>query len=83
MKNDQVYFPNHLDLEGKGLPMTPHWPSVVVLGAAEIAFVNAVAPSIVKTGEAFALTVRSEDRMKNLASGPTPEYQALLNHEPF
>ncbi|MFN0120655.1 MAG: DUF3604 domain-containing protein [Blastocatellia bacterium] len=81
--NDQVNFPIHLDLEGKGLPMTPHWPAVVVLGAAEIAYLNAVAPSIVKTGESFALAVRSEDRMKNLSSGATPEYQVLLNNQPF
>ena len=81
--NDQVYFPIHLDMGGKGLPMTPHWPAVVVLGAAEIAYVNAVAPSVLKTGESFALAVRSEDRMKNLSSATTPEYQVLLNNEPF
>ncbi|MBK6798911.1 MAG: DUF3604 domain-containing protein [Acidobacteria bacterium] len=81
--NDQVFFPIHLDMEGKGFPMTPPWPSVVVLGAAEIQYVNAVAPSVVRTGESFALAVRSEDRVKNLSSATTPEYQVLLNNQPL
>lgn len=81
--NDRVNLPVHLDLEGKGELLTPHWPSFVVTGAAEVRYVNAIAPSIVKTGEAFAITVRSEDGSKNLSSGMTPEYQVSLNGQPF
>lgn len=81
--NDQVIFPVHLDLEGKGAPLTPHWPAVVALGATEIKYVNAIAPSVVRTREPFALTIRSEDDNKNLSSGSPPAYALLLNGQPF
>lgn len=79
VSNDEVTFPVHLDLEGKGQPMTPHWPAMKVVGENAVAFVNAIGPSVVKVGEAFAVAVRSEDRHKNLASGGTPEYEVLEN----
>jgi hypothetical protein len=77
--DDQVIFPMHLDLEGKGEPLTPAWPSVTVLGAAQIQRVSAVAPSVVTPGEAFSLVVRSEDANRNLSSGKAPKYKITRN----
>lgn len=77
--NDEVIFPLLVDLEGRGEPWTPAWPSFEVRGRPEVAFVNAVVPSVVAPGQVFELAVRSEDRFKNLASGPTPEYRVLVD----
>ena len=79
--NDQVVFKTFLDLEANGWLLTPRWPAMVVVGEEPISFVNAVAPSVVEPGEAFAVHVRSEDRHKNLSSGTTPEFEVLLNGE--
>ena len=52
-----------------------------MVGEEDIRFINAIAPTVVEPGEEFALAVRSEDRFKNLASGPTPALEVLLNGE--
>ncbi len=77
--NDRVVFKTFLDLEGKGWLLTPEWPAMQVVGDKQIRFVNAVAPSVVATGEAFTLAVRSEDRFRNLSSGTAPSYDLLLD----
>lgn len=81
--SDRVVFKTFLDLEGNGWLLTPTWPSLQVVGEERIRFVNAIAPSIVRTGEEFTLAVRSEDRFKNLASGGTPAMEVLLNGRVF
>lgn len=77
--NDRVILPVHVDLEGKGEPLTPAWPSFEILGASDVRYVSVIAPSIVKTGETIALAVRSEDATKNLASGGAPAYELSRN----
>ncbi len=76
--NDRVIFPVHIDLEGKGELLTPHWPSVEVRGAREISHVNVIVPSRVAGNEPFDIAVRSEDNNKNLSSATTPRYRVLL-----
>jgi hypothetical protein len=76
-------FPVYLDLEGTGNFLQPEWPGVEVVGKAEVTGVAAFAPSIVKVGESFDLTVRSEDDRYNRVSGQTPEYQVLLDGTPY
>ncbi len=79
--NDRVVFKTFVDLEGNGWLLSPAWPAMEVVGEERIRFVNAVAPSIVETGEEFELFVRSEDRFKNLASGTTPDLEVALGGE--
>ncbi|MCP5110335.1 MAG: DUF3604 domain-containing protein, partial [bacterium] len=81
--NDQVILHTLLDLEGKGVLLTPKWPSFEVLGREEVRYVNAVAPSVVEPDETFTLAVRAEDRSKNLSSAVTPALEVRLNGEPF
>jgi hypothetical protein len=81
--NDQVTFPVRVDLEGKGEAWTLQLPAVEVRGAAEIAYVNAIVPSVAAPGEPFDLAVRSEDGSKNLASASTPAYRVLADGEPL
>lgn len=79
--NDRMVFKTFLDLDGNGWLLTPEWPSVEVVGEPQVRFVNAIAPSIVATGEVFALAVRSEDRYRNLSSGTTPAMEVRLDGE--
>ncbi len=81
--NDRVVFKTFLDLEGKGWLLTPKWPALEVIGEEQIRFINAVAPSVVEPGERFTLSLRAEDRFKNLASGKLPDVEILLNGEAF
>ncbi len=79
--NDRVVFKTFLDLEANGWLLTPEWPALEVIGEERIRFVNAIAPSVVEPGEEFALHVRSEDRFRNLASGPAPALEVQLDGE--
>ena len=79
--NDRVVFKTFLDLEANGWLLTPEWPALEVIGEERIRFVNAIAPSVVEPGEKFALHVRSEDRFRNLASGPAPALEVQLDGE--
>ena len=81
--NDRFVFKTFLDLEGRGWLLSPAWPSLEVVGEEEVRFLNAIAPSIVQPDESFTLSVRAEDRYKNLSSGPMPAADVLLNGEPF
>jgi hypothetical protein len=80
--NDQLILPLYIDLEGKGNFFTPKWPSIKVVGS-EIKAVKGFAPSILKCNESFDLSVRSEDRLYNSASGPIPSYEVALNGRSF
>jgi hypothetical protein len=79
---DRLLLPLYLDLDGSGLLLTPHWPALEVVGG-PVHAVRAVAPSVVAVGEPFELTVHSEDRHFNRATGALPSYELLLNGEPF
>ncbi len=40
-------------------------------------------PSIVTPGESFTLSVRFHDRFAKLAEPPFPDFEILLNNEPY
>ncbi len=50
---------------------------------AEVAGVRGFAPSIVKVGESFTISVRSEDQFTNRATGAVPAYDLLLDGKPW
>jgi hypothetical protein len=75
---DQLMLPLYLDLDGKGDFLTPRWPPIAIEGG-KVEGVSAIAPSVVRPGETFALRVRSEDRYWNRATGPKPAYRVLLS----
>ena len=60
------------------LPIQP----IVVTGS-QVAGVHGFAPSVVATGESFALSVRAQDRFYNRATGPIPNWEVFVNGEPF
>ena len=74
---DRLLLPIYVDL-GDGNLLTPHWPSLQVLGG-ELAGLRVLAPSVVAVGEPFTLTVRSEDRNLNRARGALPAYEVRLD----
>ena len=80
--NDAFPLPLYVDLEAKGnffsLPLIPY----KVAGKA-VHGVHGFAPSVVKVGERFELSVRSEDVYYNRASGPIPAYDVLANDRPL
>ena len=74
--------PVYVDLDG-----TTTWhplpiPVFEVQGAA-IVGAHGFAPSVVTPGEPFDLTVRAEDRWRNLATGDIPGWRVLLDGEPW
>ncbi len=79
--SDRWLLPVYVDVDGSenffGLP----WPAVEIVGRPEISSVRLLCPSIVRRGEPFSVTVRSEDDAINRASGPTPAYRILLGEE--
>jgi len=54
-----------------------------VVGEEKASFLNAIAPSVVEPGEEFTLTIRAEDRFRNVASAGPGELEVLLDGEPF
>jgi hypothetical protein len=75
---DEISLPVFVDLDGAGNMMRMAWPTFAVVGRREAAFVNAVAPSLVRPGQPFVLAIRSEDAFKNPVSGPAPAYEVRL-----
>jgi len=75
--NVRFPLPLYVDLEGKkgffSLPIIGY--HVVGKG---VAGVHAFAPSIVKVGEPFEVSVRSQDEYYNRATGPIPAYDVSL-----
>ena len=79
---DESILPIYIDIDGSGRFLTPRWPAYAVVGNAAEG-VTAVAPSIVKPGEAFELSIRWEDGSGNRATGRMPAAEVSLNGEPF
>jgi hypothetical protein len=75
---DRYLFPVYVDAEGTGDFFALEWPAATIVGAAGAARARVLAPSVVALGEAFSLTVRTEDDAMNRASGPIPAYDVLL-----
>jgi hypothetical protein len=75
---DNFPLPLYVDLEGRGQFFSLPLIGYPVTGK-EVVRVRGIAPSVVKTGELFRLTVRSEDKYFNRASGVIPEYEVSVN----
>ena len=73
--------PLYVDLQGKGDLLTLPIQTYKV-GGGPVRGVHAFAPSIVKTGEPFTVSVRSEDTYRNRAGGPVPAYVVTVNGQP-
>lgn len=73
-------FPLYVDLDGSGewrpLPILPF----EVVGTS-VAGVHGFAPSVVRPGETFEMSVRAEDRFYNRATGDIPGFDVSLNGE--
>ncbi|MCY3965688.1 MAG: DUF3604 domain-containing protein [Acidobacteria bacterium] len=76
--NDEFVLPVYVDIAGSGTYLTPALPGIEVVGEPEVHAVRILAPSVVAAAEPFEITVRSEDRAINRASGPIPAYEVLL-----
>ncbi len=78
--SDRMPFPLYVDFDGKGpllsLPIQP----VRVTGS-KIAGVHGFAPSVVRPGEAFTLSVRAQDRYYNRAIGAIPGWKVLAGDQ--
>ena len=79
---DESMLPIYIDLDGSGHFLTPRWPSYEILGNT-VEGVSAIAPSIVKPGEAFELSIRWEDAAGNRATGSMPDAEVSLNGAGF
>ncbi len=76
-ETDALLLPLYIDLQGNGNWLTPEWPPLRVIGG-PVEGVRVLAPSVVAVGEAFDLTIRSEDAAFNRATGTLPGYEVLL-----
>jgi hypothetical protein len=77
--NDVWLLPIYVDPDGSGDFFGLRWPTIAIVGKPEIVAVRLLGPSVVKRGEPFSVTVRSEDDAMNRAGGPTPAYEILLD----
>ena len=77
--SDRMPFPLYVDFDGSGplysLPIQP----IRVIGAA-VHGVHGFAPSVVRPGERFTLSVRAQDRYYNRASGAVPAWPVSYTH---
>ncbi len=78
MSSDRYPLPVYVDLEGKDNFFSLPLQSYKLLGGPVFA-VHGFAPSVVGVGEAFEVSVRSEDLGYNRASGPIPAYEVTAN----
>lgn len=79
--NERFPLPVYVDLEGKGNFFTLPIVAYRVVGE-PVAGVHGFVPSVVGVGESFELSVRSQDRYYNRATGPIPAYDVLLGEVP-
>jgi hypothetical protein len=77
--SDGWMLPIYVDLDGSDDFFGLQWPSRPIIGKPEVTAVRLLGPSVVATGEAFSVTVRSEDDAMNRASGAVPAYELLLD----
>lgn len=80
--NDATPLPIYVDLENSEHFLSLPLPTFRVVGTDMVA-VHGIAPSIVAPGESFQLRVRPEDYYFNLATGPVPAIEVLLNGESY
>lgn len=77
---DFLAFPLYLAFDANDLFVALPIQPVSVVGG-PLAGVHGFAPSIVKTGAPFEISVRSRDRFYNRPSGPSPVWHVQLNGE--
>lgn len=82
ISSDRMPLPLYLDFDGSRLFFTLPIQPIVVTGA-EIAGVHGFAPSVVRTGEDFDVSVRAQDRYYNRATGTIPGWEISINGRPF
>ncbi|MEM7020360.1 MAG: DUF3604 domain-containing protein, partial [Pseudomonadota bacterium] len=80
--SDASPLPVYVSLEPEDQFYSLPIPTFKVLGA-NVHAVNIFAPSIVRTGEPFKISIRSEDYYSNRATGQLPEYELRLNGRPY
>ena len=79
--NDAFPLPLYIDLEANKNFLSLPISTYRVVGRSEVKLVRALAPSVVKPGERFELTIRSEDEYYNRASGGAPAWRIFLGDE--
>ncbi len=80
--NSALRFPLWVLTEPDGLLLTP--PDVILpLVGGPVVGVRGFAPSIVASGEGFTVSIRAEDKYRNLASSAVPGWRILVNGAPF
>ncbi len=80
--SDRMPLPLYVDFDGSDLPISLPIQPIVVTGGA-VAGVHGFAPSVVATGEPFALSVRAEDVDYNRATGRIPAWEVSANGVTF
>lgn len=78
--SDRMPLPLYIDFDGTNLPVSLPIQPIAVSGG-EVAGVDGFAPSVVATGEAFAVAIRARDRFYNRATGPLPAWEVSANGE--
>ena len=82
ISNSALRFPLWLVSEKNGYLLTPREAILPCVGG-PAAGVHGFVPSIVKASEPFSLSIRTEDKFRNLATGPAPGWTVTLNGAPF
>ncbi len=82
ISSDRMPLPLYLDFDGSDLFHTLPIQPIVVTGG-EAAGVHGFAPSVVAAGEPFDVSVRTQDRHYNRATGDIPGWEVQRNGEPF
>lgn len=80
--NDASTLPIYVNLENNDVFFSLPPATFEVVGG-DVYAVHAFAPSIVAVGETIEVSVRSEDFYYNRATGAMPEYEVLLNGQPY
>ena len=79
---DRLPLPVYVDFNGDGDLVSVPIAAIAVTGSA-VAGVHGFAPSIVATGEPFALWLRAQDRFYNRATGAMPGWEVIANGQPL
>ena len=77
---DFMVFPLYLAFDANDLFVALPIQPVSIIGGA-VAGVHGFAPSVVKTGEPFEISIRARDRFYNRPSNPLPVWHVQLNGE--
>lgn len=82
VSNSALRFPLWVLTEADGLLLTPREGVIPAVGGPATG-VHAFVPSVVGVSEPFSISVRAEDKFRNLATGGAPGWVLTLNGRPF